>query len=128
MHCIHVGYVGVEVNIHYAELADFFLGWFGLDITADDGTYRADHEEQPSVQAEEPSKARAKEPVARPVPGPAPPPAREPAKEPTKEPAKEPNKKPAKAPTTEPVKIPVKTLGKESPHSPKDLNDLGAQP
>jgi len=35
-HYLHLGYVGVTGNIHYAEIADFFLGWAGLDISRDD--------------------------------------------------------------------------------------------
>jgi len=40
MHCFHVGYVGAELNVYYDELADFFLGWAGLDICADDNHSR----------------------------------------------------------------------------------------
>ena len=33
----HIAYVGLVWNLRYAEMADFLLGWFGLDIAGDDG-------------------------------------------------------------------------------------------
>ena len=34
---LHLGWVGIALNCHFAELADFFLGWTTLDIMGDDG-------------------------------------------------------------------------------------------
>jgi hypothetical protein len=34
---LHLGWVGVALNCHLPELADFFLGWTTLDIMGDDG-------------------------------------------------------------------------------------------
>ena len=34
---LHLGWVGITLNCHFAELADFFLGWTTLDIMGDDG-------------------------------------------------------------------------------------------
>jgi len=39
-HYFHVGYVGLAGNVHYGEIGDFFLGWFGADICRDDGKER----------------------------------------------------------------------------------------
>jgi len=36
-HYLHLGFVGVTGNLNYKEWADFFLGWFGVDISDDDG-------------------------------------------------------------------------------------------
>jgi len=33
----HLGYLGVVWNARYTEIADFALGWIGLDIAGDDG-------------------------------------------------------------------------------------------
>lgn len=33
----HLGYIGLVWNARYTEMADFALGWFGLDIAGDDG-------------------------------------------------------------------------------------------
>ncbi len=37
MHSIHVGYVGLVGNARYGEMADFLLGFAGIDIAGDDG-------------------------------------------------------------------------------------------
>jgi hypothetical protein len=36
-HFIHLAYIGIEANFRYTEIAQFFLGWFGLDISGHDG-------------------------------------------------------------------------------------------
>jgi len=33
---LHLGWVGVALNCHFPEFADFFLGWLGMDIYDDD--------------------------------------------------------------------------------------------
>ena len=33
---LHLGWVGIQANCHFGELADFLLGWFGADIMSDD--------------------------------------------------------------------------------------------
>jgi hypothetical protein len=33
----HLGYIGIAWNARYAEIAQFAVGWFGLDITGHDG-------------------------------------------------------------------------------------------
>lgn len=33
---LHLGWVGLTLNCKFGELADFLLGWFGLDIMGDD--------------------------------------------------------------------------------------------
>ncbi len=33
----HIGFVGLVGNLRYTEFIDFALGWFGLDISGDDG-------------------------------------------------------------------------------------------
>ena len=33
---LHLGWVGLTLNCHFAELADFLLGWTTLDILGDD--------------------------------------------------------------------------------------------
>ena len=38
MHYLHVGYVGLAGSARYMEMADFLLGWIGIDIAGDDGT------------------------------------------------------------------------------------------
>ncbi len=38
---LHLGWVGVALNCHFPEFADFFLGWVGLDIFKDDVVGRA---------------------------------------------------------------------------------------
>lgn len=35
-HYLHLGFLGLAGNVHYKELADFFLGFFGKDICNDD--------------------------------------------------------------------------------------------
>ena len=40
VHYLHLGWVGVTGNIHYAEIPDFLLGWSGFDLMADDGRPR----------------------------------------------------------------------------------------
>jgi hypothetical protein len=35
-HYFHLGFVGVTGNLNYKEWGDFFLGWFGADISKDD--------------------------------------------------------------------------------------------
>jgi hypothetical protein len=37
MHFVHLGHVGLVMNIRWAELADFVLGWAAVDIGDDDG-------------------------------------------------------------------------------------------
>ena len=32
-----MGYVGLVVNLHYVQVIDGMLGWFGIDIAGDDG-------------------------------------------------------------------------------------------
>lgn len=38
---LHLGWVGVALNCHFPEFADFFLGWLGFDIYDDDVVGRA---------------------------------------------------------------------------------------
>jgi hypothetical protein len=33
---LHLGWVGVELNCRFVELADFLLGWAGVDFMEDD--------------------------------------------------------------------------------------------
>ncbi len=40
VHYLHLGFVGVAGNIHYAEFPDFFAGWLGFDPRHDDGQPR----------------------------------------------------------------------------------------
>jgi hypothetical protein len=91
MHCIHVGYVGVELNILYDELADFVLGWFGADICADDG-----RNQQPAQPPKSTTPAHPQAPTGEPI------------EKPLKKPVKEP---PAKLPRPE-------ANGLERPNSP----------
>ena len=37
VHFLHLGYIGLAGNSRYAEMAQFVVGWFGLDITGHDG-------------------------------------------------------------------------------------------
>ena len=37
MHTLHVGYVGLILNVRYLEILDFLTGWFGADLCGDDG-------------------------------------------------------------------------------------------
>ena len=60
MHVFHVGYVGLMGNIHYAEILDCLVGWFGADLSKDDGG---------SLDAEEPG-LEARRPVEPPAPQP----------------------------------------------------------
>ena len=45
LHCVHVGWFGITVNVRTLDILDFILGWFGvdfgrLDLGGDDGTKR----------------------------------------------------------------------------------------
>ncbi len=95
-------------NIHFTEILDFFLGWFGFDTGNDDWATRLTEEEK-ALQAPpgEPSKD----------------PEKEPSKELSKEPPKEPPKAPPKKPPDEP---PPKKPEKTPPPSGKKfkLEDL----
>lgn len=45
MYCpkvLHLGWVGIALNCHLPELADFVLGWTTLDIMGDDGVDEAE--------------------------------------------------------------------------------------
>ncbi len=35
MHTLHVGYVGIILNIRYLELINFFVNWSGADLTGE---------------------------------------------------------------------------------------------
>lgn len=35
-HYFHLGFIGLTGNVNYKDIPDFFLGWFGIDICADD--------------------------------------------------------------------------------------------
>ena len=35
---LHLGYAGLAASLRHGEMADFLLGWFGIDIAGDDGT------------------------------------------------------------------------------------------
>ncbi len=37
VHLIHLGYIGLAGDVRYTEIAQFVVGWFGLDITGHDG-------------------------------------------------------------------------------------------
>ena len=37
VHFIHLGWIGLAGNARYAEIVQFAVGWFGLDITGHDG-------------------------------------------------------------------------------------------
>ena len=39
---LHLGWVGLALNCHLAELADFLLGWAGVDIMGDDTAGRTE--------------------------------------------------------------------------------------
>jgi len=40
MHYLHLGHVGLVANFRWTEIADFFLGWFTIDLAGDDGYER----------------------------------------------------------------------------------------
>lgn len=48
-HYLHLGFVGITVNLNYREWGDFFLGWFGLDINKDDWRSRGQSPEKPDL-------------------------------------------------------------------------------
>lgn len=50
VHYLHLGWVGVTGNIHYAEIPDFFLGWAGIDIRRDDGKPRGHGTPEPTLE------------------------------------------------------------------------------
>jgi len=37
---LHLGWVGIVVNVRWLQMADFLAGWFGADFCHDDGTPR----------------------------------------------------------------------------------------
>jgi len=51
MHCLHVGYVGLMGNLHYFQILDFLLGWFGLDVAGDDYATRLREETRLAAEA-----------------------------------------------------------------------------
>ena len=50
-HYFHLGWVGVTANICWVEIADFFLGWFLIDISGDDARGGAKPPEPPKPGA-----------------------------------------------------------------------------
>ena len=56
MHTIHVVHVGVMGNVHYKEILDWLLGWFGVDISKDDTESLAERERE--VQPKAPQKGQ----------------------------------------------------------------------
>jgi hypothetical protein len=37
MHFVHLGHVGLVMNLRWGEVADFLVGWTTLDLAGDDG-------------------------------------------------------------------------------------------
>jgi len=66
MHSLHVVHVGVMGNIHYKEILDWLLGWFGADISKDDTESLAEREREAPQKAPQPGQP-GKSPKARPL-------------------------------------------------------------
>ncbi|MBM4032807.1 MAG: hypothetical protein FJ291_13605 [Planctomycetes bacterium] len=80
-------------NIHFTEIADFFLGWLGYDISKDDWATRIAEEKKATASGQplptQPSVEPAKKPPEKPAPKP-------PSEPPPKQPPKEKPRKPGK--------------------------------
>ncbi len=135
----HIGYVGLVWNLRYMEFVDFFLGWFGLDISGDDGrqvgrwnipgltpSWEDTEEGGPSDGGSAPgtlSRAPA-DPVAPPEAAPS-----EPVAEPKK--AAEPEQPPAstvdaepEAPAAQPIEVSRRIAPPEKPTDKKTLGGI----
>ena len=72
-----MGYVGLVVNLHYVQVIDGMLGWFGIDIAGDDGRRlglwpwqtdeRAAETPAPARPTERPKEPPKERPTVRPV-------------------------------------------------------------